>query len=129
MVDIPPKPDIYYKPTPSTSITPKVARLCRLVILERCLKSSLVLYNEKSTKEEHVQSDMCRCKSCIARSKLNNKKVNFMLNTEYISNEANRFKPKYIEFMEGNDQSEEKRKSKEKRKRNEKKEKRGKEKK
>ncbi len=50
MVEVPPKPDIYYKPTPSTSITPTVARLCRLVNLERSLKSSLVLFRNQQKK-------------------------------------------------------------------------------
>ena len=128
MVDIPPKPDIYYKPTPSTSITPTVAKLCRLANIERCLKSSLVLYNEKSTKEAHVQSDRCRCKNCIARSKLHNKKVNFMLNTQYICNEANRFQPKYIEFMEADvNENQQEQSAEEKQKHSERKEKRKKE--
>jgi hypothetical protein len=82
-----PKPEVYFKPTPSSSIPPRVARLCRIVNLERSLKSSLVLYNQKSTAEAHVKSDRCKCKKCIARSELHNKKVNFMLNTEYICNE------------------------------------------
>jgi hypothetical protein len=61
------------------------------------IKSGFV---QKSTEEAHVQSDRCKCKNCIARSELHNKKINFMLNTEYICNEASRFHPKYIEFME-----------------------------
>jgi len=49
-VEIPPKPEVYYIPTPSSSIPPRVARLCRIVNLERSLKSSLVLFRNQQKK-------------------------------------------------------------------------------
>jgi hypothetical protein len=89
------------------------------------IKSGFV---QKSTEEAHVQSDRCKCKNCIARSELHNKKINFMLNTEYICNEASRFHPKYIEFMEADyNENQQERSAEEKQKQSERKEKRKKE--
>ena len=88
-VEIPPKPEVYYIPTPSSSIPPSVARLCRIVNLERSLKNSLVLYNQKTTAEAPAKSHKCMCKKCT-RSALHKKKVPFMLNSEYFSNEEGR---------------------------------------
>ena len=108
--EITPKPEFYYKPTPSTSIPPRVARLCRIVNLERSLKNSLVLYNQKTTDEAPAKK--CMCEICIKRSALHKKKVPFMLNSEYFSNEEGRFKPNYIEYMEAEENENQDRRSK-----------------
>ena len=93
-------------PTDSIIINfPRVARLCRLANLEISLKDSLVMYEQKTTTAEAPgKTHNCMCTTC-KRSALHNRKVPFMLNTLFISNEKSRYKPTYIEFMEAKDEN------------------------